>query len=72
MLHSIVISDGEDALKHVISRAAGKADLPCETTPVDRHEVNGRVERRDKHRRELLQVVIEDARGWWCGEAELL
>ena len=67
MLHSIVISDGEDALKHVISRAAGKRQI-CLASQLLWIVMRSMDESNDG----TNQVVIEDARGWWCGEAELL
>ena len=41
-------SDGEDALKQVIPKAAGKVGLPCEPVPLERHESNGRAEQKKR------------------------
>ena len=58
----LVKSDGQDALKQVIPKTAGKAGLPYGPALVERHEA--------RHLPELLQAVIEDASA--CGHAFLV
>ena len=73
-------SDGEDALRHVISNAAGKAGQLSSQLFVERDEANRLSDQRVRHFCWLLQALIEDARArglacslehmiaWWANK----
>ena len=58
----IAKSNGEDALKQVISKAAAKAYLPHALAPVERHEANGRAEKKVRQVRPARAVASFDRR----------
>ena len=58
----VCMSDREERLMQVVKPVAHRLGLPTGTSPVERHQANGRAEQRVRTMKERLQILVEDAR----------